>query len=679
MHLLDWLLFALPVVLVLGIAVAAQRYMKSVADFMSGGRLAGPYLLAVASGEMQAGAVVFAAMFELISKSGFTLTWWWMIGTPISIIVTISGFVFYRFRETRALTLAQFFELRYSKRFRLFTGMLGFLAGIMNFGIIPAIGARFMVYFLGLPPEVHLPGFSLPTYVLIMGAFLGITLFMTLTGGFLTVLIVNCVEGMITQIFYLIIIGALLVIFSWPEINAVLIDRPAGQSLINPFDSLSLKDFNIWYIVISIFVGVYGTGAWQNASAYKSAAITPHASVMGNIMGRWRDLGKNAVVTLLAVCALTFLNHPDFASQAAAAHAQSAAIESAQVRGQMEVPIAMSHFLPWGIKGVLCAILLMGIFGGDATHLHSWGTIFVQDILVPLRKKAFDPRKHLLTLRLSVLGVAIFAFLFGSLFQQTEYVFMWWAVTTAIYVGGAGACIIGGLYWKKGTTAGAWAALLSGSLLSGGGILARQFLGTAFLLNGTEISLVATLVAICVYVIVSLFTCREDFNLDRMLHRGKYAAAAEDLGELPEKKPATSRLRVGIGRVIGITENFSTTDKWIAGGLFGWSMLWFAIFVVGSIWNVIAPWPTSAWSGYWHIAGIGIPIFLSLVMAIWFTWGGLRDMRELFRRLRVQKVNVLDNGTVVGDQNLDEAGGKASPEKIKPLTEGMPPEKNIAP
>ena len=34
----------------------------------------------------------------------------------------------------------------------------------------------------------------------------------------------------------------------------------------------------------------------------------------------------------------------------------------------------------------------------------------------------------------------------------------------AVYVGGAGAAIIGGLYWKKGTTAGATSALFTGSV-----------------------------------------------------------------------------------------------------------------------------------------------------------------------------------------------------------------------
>src|SRR5205807_939227 len=99
--------------------------------------------------------------------------------------------------------------------------------------------------------------------------------------------------------------------------------------------------------------------------------------------------------------------------------------------------------------------------------------------------------------------------------RQTEYIFFWWTITQTIYIGGAGAAIIGGLYWKKGTTAAAWSALITGSTLSVGGIIARQIYDDAIPLNVVQISFYATLIAIAVYVIVSLLTCREDFNLDR--------------------------------------------------------------------------------------------------------------------------------------------------------------------
>jgi len=291
----------------------------------------------------------------------------------------------------------------------------------------------------------------------------------------------------------------------------------------------------------------------------------------------------------------------------------------------------------------------MGIFGGDGTHLLSWGSLFIQDVILPLRKKPFTPKQHIRLLRASMIGVAVFAFSFGCLFKQTEYVMMWWAVTEAIYVGGAGVAIIGGLYWKKGTTAGAWAGLLTGSSLVTGGIMARQIWGDAFSLNGAQIGFFGAVSACVVYAIVSLLTCREAFDMDRMLHRGRYAVKSEQAFETAPAK------RVTWGRLIGFDEHFTLGDKFLAGGLFGWSMLWFSVLVVGSIWNLIAPWPISVWSRFWFVVGIGIPVFFAFVTAIWFTWGGIRDMRLFFSRLRQERPDAEDNGMVVNHHNLSDS------------------------
>jgi len=648
MHLIDWLLICLPLSGLFFVAIYTKKYMRGVADFLSGGRMAGRYLLAVAKGEQGVGAVVFVATFEMISKSGFVLTWWGWLSAPVMFVVGISGWVIYRFRETRALTLAQFFEIRYSKKFRIFTGFLGFGAGLVNFGVIPVIGARFLTFFLGLPQTLDLFGWSIETYIPLMAVLLGISLVLTLSGGLITLMVTNCIEGMLSQILFLVIIAALLVMFSWSEITQVLEAQPSGQSLLNPFDSMGLKDFNIWYVLIALWGGIYRTMAWQNQSAYSAAAVTAHESRMGNIMSNWKGLGNTAVITLLAVCAMTYLSHPDFAIQAAAVKAEVDQIAQPQIREQMTIPIAVEHMLPMGIKGVLCIILLMGVFGGDGTHLHSWGSLFIQDVLVPLRKKPFTPKEHIRLLRWSMSGVALFAFLFGCFFKQTEYIAMWWLVTEALYVGGAGVAIIGGLYWKKGTTAGAWAGLLSGSGLVTGGILARQIYGNDFPLNGAEISFFGSISACLVYAVVSLLTCREDFNMERMLHRGKYAVESE------RKFETHGRKRVTWGKLIGLDEHFTFGDKILAGGLFGWSMIWFVVFVVGTVWNLISPWPISVWSQFWFVVGIGIPIAFALITSVWFSWGGIRDMRLFFKRLKEERVDVLDNGMVVNHHNLDE-------------------------
>ena len=643
---------AVSVLLVLSFGAYTRRLMKSVADFVAGGRLAGPYLLAVARGEMQAGAVVFVAAFEVVTKSGFTLQWWGAISTPFVIVVAISGFVVYRFRETRALTLAQFFEMRYSHRFRLFAGGLAFFAGLLNFGIIPAVGARCMVFIFGLPQTFQWLGVTWQTSLVLMAVLLTVTVFITL-GGMTTLMITDCIEGMITQVFYLIIIAALLFMFDWGQIIETLSGNLPGQSKLNPFDSAANEDFNVYFVLMGILLGVYGTMAWQNSSGFNAAARTPHTAVMGGLLGRWRDLGKGAVIALLAVCALTFLQHPDFAAASAGAHATIDSIADSQTQSQMRVPVALNHLLPVGVLGVFASVLLLGIFGGDSTHLHSWSGIFVQDLIVPLRKRPLTPKGHIRVLRLAIIGVALFAFCFGALFQQTEYIFMWWAVTQAIFVGGAGAAIIGGLYWKKGTAPAAYAAMIAGVVLSLGGIVMRQIY-PEFPLNGVEIAFYGMFAAVAIYVVVSLLTCKEDHDMDRLLHRGSYAIKTDLLEAESEPRPPL------IIRIIGIGKEFTKWDKVIAVGLFAWTMLWVVVLIIGSAWNAFSPLGDDFWASYWHVVGIGIPVFLCLVTAIWFTYGGVRDIRQLFTGLRREQVDALDDGTVVNHRNLNEVAATSA-------------------
>ncbi|MEI9998950.1 MAG: sodium:proline symporter [Verrucomicrobiota bacterium] len=654
---IDWIVTATPLILLFGVGLYTRRHVKGVADFLSGGRLAGRYLLAIARAEQGAGAVVLVSAFQAISHSGFTTNWWGWLSGPVGIVLAISGWVIYRFRETRAMTLAQFFEIRYSRAFRIFAGMLGFAAGIANFGIIPVIGARFLTYILGLPQTTHLFSLAIPSYVLLMICMLTLTIALILSGGLIALMITNCLESMISSFLFLIIIFSLLTTFHWSQIDQVLTDQPPGQSFVNPFDSFGLRDFNIWYCLIMLFGMIYKSMAWQNQGAYTGAAITPHESRMGVILGGWRGMGNGVIVTLLAVCAMTFLAHPDFAAQSASAKAEIARIPGDTIREQMRIPIAVVHMLPVGVKGALCVVLLMGVFGGDGTHLLSWGSIFIQDVVLPFRKRPFTPREHIQLLRLSMIGVAMFALLFGCFFQQTEFVQMWFSVTEALFVGGAGVAIIGGLYWRKGTTAGAWVGLITGSTLSVGGILLRQFMGERFPLNGVLIGFYASLLAIVAYIVVSLLTCRRDFDMDRLLHRGKYAVKAEQ--QFEPRVPS----RVTWGKLIGFDDHFTLGDKLLAGGLFGWSMLFFLIFVIGTIWNLVAPWPVAVWSSFWYFVMIALPLFFAVVTAIWFTWGGLLDIREFFRRLKSERVDVMDNGMVEPPQNS--TGTKRAPAPLE--------------
>src|SRR5215211_368497 len=410
MQWIDWVLVVVPIALVIAFAAYTRRFVKSVADFLAAGRCAGRYLLANARGEADSGLANTMAKFEIVLVSGFVLNFWEKVSVPVLLLVGISGFVVYRFRETRALTLAQFFEARYSRRYRLFMGALAFASGILNYGVFPAISARFFIYFLNLPQHVNLGFTSAPTLAVIMFGYLAVTVFMVTVGGQVTLMVTDCVEGLLSHAIYIAIVVAVFFVVSWSQVVDVMSNAPPGRSMIDPFDAHEVEDFNFWFVLMYLATTVYQTMALQNKQGFNAAARTPHESRMGYVLGNWRTYARMLMVLVLGVCAVTYLKHPDFAASAATINGEIKTIADPYLQKQMTVPVTLSHLLPVGIKGLFVAMMIMGLFAGDSGHMHSWGSIFVQDVVLPLRKTPMSPRQHIWALRGAVIFVAVFGF-----------------------------------------------------------------------------------------------------------------------------------------------------------------------------------------------------------------------------------------------------------------------------
>ena len=86
----DWLVVLIPLLLVICIAIKTQRYVKSVADFMTAGRAAGRYLVCNASMEAGMGAITIVACFQMYYVSGFAMGWWRNLAAPVFLIIAFS-------------------------------------------------------------------------------------------------------------------------------------------------------------------------------------------------------------------------------------------------------------------------------------------------------------------------------------------------------------------------------------------------------------------------------------------------------------------------------------------------------------------------------------------------------------------------------------------------------------
>ncbi len=643
----DWGIVAALVVFLTLMANYTRRYNRSVADFLVANRCAGRYMLAVAGNMSAMGAISILAWYEMFYKGGFSAAWWNMMMYSAPVIIGVTGWVIYRYRQTRAMTLSQFFELRYSKRFRIFSGILGFVSGTLNFGIFPAVGARFFIYFCGLPEKVLIASIPFPTFPLVMIILLSLSLYFTFAGGQITVMVTDFIQGIICNIFIIIIIIYIAMFFNWSQITEALLTAPKDASLVHPIHSKNVEDFNVWYFLIGVLAMFYNTGAWQGSQGYNSSAINPTEQKMGRALHYLRTLMQASVFALIAICAYTIMHHPDFAHLADNVNDVLSRIDNSTIRGQMVVPIATATFLKYGLLGSMCAVVLTAFISTHDTYLHSWGSIFIQDIVVPLRKKPFTRRQHMRLLKLSIFGVAIFIFFWSLLFQVNESIFMYFAITGAVYLGGVGAVIIGGLYWKKGTTTAAWWTMSVGSILAVTGIIIRQ-IWPDFFINSQWMFFITIVVSSLLYVSISLLCKRQEFDIDRMLHRGKYAAN--------DKATAKNNCHDSLWQRLGFKKELKRGDKLTYAVCLGWTFLLIGTFTIGTIYNLFINKNVSdkTWATFWYIWLI-VSIFGVVILTIWYSIGGLKNLKDMFRRLSTMERNDLDDGTVVDHRNLDEA------------------------
>ena len=91
------------------------------------------------------------------------------------------------------------------------------------------------------------------------------------------------------------------------------------------------------------------------------------------------------------------LGHPDHASTAqqidqqldkmVASQPNEAAREA--LRGQLTITAALSHVIPVGLAGLFCAIMVAALISTYDSFMHTWGAVFLQDVVMPFSKKRY--------------------------------------------------------------------------------------------------------------------------------------------------------------------------------------------------------------------------------------------------------------------------------------------------
>ena len=179
----NWLIVIIPFAGVLYMAFHTRKYIRGIPDFLAGGRLCGRYLLSIGELENALSVMFLIAYVEVSCRTGFSTGFWSGFMAPVSLVLSLTGFVTFRLRETKALSMGQFLEMRYSRSFRMFCAILRTSVEMLSNMIIPAISARFFIYLLGIPHYIDIFGFQVQTLSLVIVVVLILALTILLAGG----------------------------------------------------------------------------------------------------------------------------------------------------------------------------------------------------------------------------------------------------------------------------------------------------------------------------------------------------------------------------------------------------------------------------------------------------------------------------------------------------------------
>ncbi len=840
MHFWDWAIVGGLLGLMTFAALSTRKYNKGVVDFLSAGRCARKYVLGVAEGLSCVGAITIVAWFEAFYRGGFSVAWWTMVTLLAQVVVAMSGWIAYRYRQTRAMTLAQILEMRYSKNFRVFAGFVIFISGTLNFGLFPAIAGRFFQYYFGWEPVMMAIG-SMQidlVYAGIMAVLTVVALFFVFAGGQITIMLTDFIQGTFANICLSIIVVFILFTVPWTKIIDTIGQRDAvdispiaavqsaedfapikaltekgvpsnekymfsdvtltklndgelrmdkviatvtpstallsgtdyaatfsyranegnqysmaviatdgrqesqtivlpttdgtarevvlpfkstnigapelffiqggdavtdfelttpvqinllngqfkltegqfvflskdeqfkfvdkqfmlddgkkmfekGQSMLNPFNSAGTKDFNWSFFLIQALVIFWTYKAWQGTQGYYSAAINAHEARMGGVVGNMRIMVQNMMLLLIPIAAYAILFDKTDTAVAVEVTEKMAALPSVTMQNQLRTTFILTKLLPVGLIGAFAAVMMAAFIGTNGTYMHSWGSIFVQDIYMPMRrkKKALSPKDHFKVLKWAIAGVGIFAFFYSLFFEQSESILMYFALTGTIWLGGAGAVIALGLYWKRGTTAGAYTSIITGMVVAIVGFVCQRnwvdWTGGDFPLNSQYMMLVALVLSTILYIIVSLITCRVPHNMDKLLHRGEYAG--EDSTE-KAKQSGEKKKKKTLMEMIGIDADFSFLDKVLYIFVTSWSFVMSAIFIIGLVLHKLGKMTIESWTSFWH-GYVIVAVSLGIITTIWFSIGGFVDLADLLKRLKHQSLDDQDDGSVEGGED----------------------------
>ena len=447
---LDWCIVVGYLLVVVGVGVYVKRYITNVTDFIVAGRGLKTFLAVATMIGTELGLVTVMYSSQKGFSGGFAAFHIALAAAVVTLVVGLTGFIVVPLRRLKVMTIPEFYEKRFGRGVRILGGIILALSGILNMGLFLKAGSLFVMGITGLTQTAHLN--------IIMTVLLAMVLLYTTLGGMVSIVVLDYIQFVVLS--FGLLIASLLSIryLGWSNIIET-VSRIKGQAGFDPFDS---EGFGVPYVVWMFFLGLVSCAVWQTAVI--RACSAENTRTVKRIY-TWASIGflmRFLLPYFLGICALVYIVQPEQeALRGIFAPAHGSADSQVTL---MAMPVFLSQILPAGFIGIISAGMLAAFMSTHDSYLLCWSSVLTQDVVAPWFKKGLSSRVRLLLVRIFIPAIGIFILVWGLWYPLEQDLWDYMAISGAIYFTGAIALLVFGLYWKRASKVGAYAALVCGLL-----------------------------------------------------------------------------------------------------------------------------------------------------------------------------------------------------------------------
>ncbi|MDH5466713.1 MAG: sodium:solute symporter family protein [Candidatus Aminicenantes bacterium] len=482
---IDWVIVMVYICIPVVIGVIVRKYVRQLSDFIVAGRSLRLFVAIATLTGTELGLVTVMYNAELGFKHGFSAFHVGIIETVCILAIGLTGFIVYKLRELRVMTIPEFYEMKFGRNVRIIGGFLLATGGILNMGLFLQAGARFMM---------GVTGYSNPAGLkLFMSVMLIMVLVYTVMGGMVSVVLNDFLQFIVLSIGML--VGSYFAITKIGWGNLFRAPETVNQaSWFNPVAEGS--GFGSIYVIFMVVLTFSAGALWQSGTLRALAAKSPKVAKQLFAWSSVSYLARRVIPMLWGICAFVFISQtPKLLSAFQGPDA---------INSQFGMPIFLAKILPSGFLGLIAAGMFAAFMSTHDSYLLSWSSVITQDIVAPLKKGELSDKSRMLITRISIVSIGMFLLIWGLWFEAPVSLWNYMAVTGTIYLAGAFTVVTAGLYWKKASKTGATIALFAGLLAILGIGPWTQGDNVPFYLSDKFIGLITFAIAILGMIIGSL-------------------------------------------------------------------------------------------------------------------------------------------------------------------------------